>query len=276
VHRDGYSLLITGLATGTFQTSHVNIDSDRDFNRLVLMSVATLPTASSRKFSKNPLIAFYQSSIGKKYVVAGTALLLILYVLGHLVGNLQIYMGQDRINAYAKFLHDLGPILWVVRVILIVAFITHIVATIQLAQENRLAKPQKYAVAGYQRSTMASRTMLVSGLIVLCFVIYHLLQFTVQVTDPEFREVHDSLGRHDVYRMLILGFRHPLVSLFYIVGLFLLTTHLSHGFASVLQTLGINNRKMANFVSVGGQTLAWVVFAGYISIPVTILLGIIR
>ena len=240
------------------------------------MSVATLPTTPARKFSKNPLIAFYQSSIGKKYVVAVTALLLILYVLGHLVGNLQIYLGPDKINAYAKFLHDLGPILWVVRVILLAAFVIHIVATIQLAQENRLAKPQKYAVAGYQRSTMASRTMIVSGLIVLCFVIYHLLQFTLQVTDPEFREVHDSIGRHDVYRMLILGFRQPLVSLFYIIALFLLTTHLSHGFASVVQTLGINNRKIANFVSTGGQTLAWVVFAGYISIPVTILLGIIR
>jgi succinate dehydrogenase / fumarate reductase cytochrome b subunit len=240
------------------------------------MSVATLPTTRARKFSRNPLIAFYQSSIGKKYVVAVTALLLILYVLGHLVGNLQIYLGPDRINAYAKFLHDLGPILWVIRVILLAAFVIHIVATIQLAQENRLANPQKYAVAGYQRSTLASRTMIVSGLIVLCFIIYHLLQFTLQVTDPEFREVHDSIGRHDVYRMLILGFRHPLVSLFYVIALFLLTTHLSHGFASVVQTLGINNRKIANFVSTGGQTLAWVVFAGYISIPATILLGIIR
>jgi succinate dehydrogenase / fumarate reductase cytochrome b subunit len=240
------------------------------------MSVATLPTTRARKFSRNPLIAFYRSSIGKKYVVAVTALLLILYVLGHLVGNLQIYLGPDRINAYAKFLHDLGPILWVIRVILLAAFVIHIVATIQLAQENRLANPQKYAVAGYQRSTLASRTMIVSGLIVLCFIIYHLLQFTLQVTDPEFREVHDSIGRHDVYRMLILGFRHPLVSLFYVIALFLLTTHLSHGFASVVQTLGINNRKIANFVSTGGQTLAWVVFAGYISIPATILLGIIR
>src|SRR5580692_13052899 len=240
------------------------------------MSVAILPPASARKFSRNPLIAFYQSSIGKKYVVAVTALLLIVYVLGHLLGNLQIYLGPDRINAYATFLHDLGPILWAVRALLIAAFVIHIVATIQLAQENRLAKPQKYAVAGYQRSTTASRTMLISGLIVLCFVIYHLLQFTVQVTDREFREVHDSLGRHDVYRMLILGFRNPFVSLFYVVGLFLLTTHLTHGFASVIQTLGINNRKIANFVSSGGQTLAWVVFAGYISIPVTIFLGIIR
>lgn len=239
------------------------------------MSVATLPTPA-RKFSKNPLIAFYQSSIGKKYVVAVTALLLILYVLGHLAGNLQIYMGPDRINTYAKFLHDLGPILWLVRLILLAAFVLHIMATIRLAQENRLAKPQKYAVAGYQRSTMASRTMIVSGLIVLCFVIYHLLQFTAQVTDPAFREVHDSIGRHDVYRMLILGFSHPLVSLFYVVALFLLTTHLSHGFASVVQTLGINNRKIANLVSTGGQTLSWLIFAGYISIPVTILLGIIK
>src|ERR1700744_1036468 len=248
----------------------------KDSTTFLAMSVATLPTTPARKFSKNPLIAFYQSSIGKKYVVAVTALLLILYVLGHLAGNLQIYMGPDRINAYAKFLHDLGPILWVVRVILIAAFVIHIVATIHLAQENRLAKPQKYAVAGYQRSTVASRTMIVSGLIVLCFVIYHLLQFTVQVTDPEFREVHDSIGRHDVYRMLILGFRHPLVSLFSVIALFLLTPHLSHGFSSVVQTLGINNRKIANFISTGGQILAWVVFAGYVSIPVTILLGLIR
>src|SRR6202035_3574930 len=127
-------------------------------------------------------------------VVAVTALVLIVYVLGHLLGNLQIYLGQDRINAYAKFLRDLGPILWAVRAIQIAALVIHIVATIHLAHENRLAKPQKYAVAGYQRSTTASRTMIVSGLIVLCFVIYHLLQFTVQVTDREFREVHDSLG----------------------------------------------------------------------------------
>ena len=240
------------------------------------MSVATRSAVPVRKFSNNPLIAFYQSSIGKKLIVAVTALVLILYVLGHLLGNLQIYIGQDRINTYAKFLHDLGPILWVIRVFLLAAFVTHIVATIQLAQENRLARPQKYAVAHYERSTIASRTMLVSGLIVLCFVIYHILQFTLLVTDPRYHELHDSSGRHDVYRMLILGFSHPLVSLFYVVALFLLTAHLSHGFASVVQTLGINNRKLTNFVSIGGQTLAWLIFAAYVSIPFAILFGIIR
>ncbi len=240
------------------------------------MSVAISSNAPTKKFSKNPLIAFYQSSIGRKLVVAVTALILVLYVLGHLLGNLQIYLGPDKINAYAKFLHSLGPILWAVRLVLIVAFVTHIVATIQLAQENRIAKPQKYAVAGYKRSTLASRTMIISGLIVLCFVIYHLLQYTLEVTDPRYHDLYDSLGRHDVYRMLILGFSNPFVSLFYVLGLFLLANHLSHGLASMVQTLGINNRKIAAAVSTGGRTLAWLVFAGYVSIPVTILLGIIR
>jgi succinate dehydrogenase / fumarate reductase, cytochrome b subunit len=240
------------------------------------MSAATVSAAPARKLSPNPLVAFYQSSIGKKITVALTGLILIVYVLGHLAGNLQIYLSPERLNAYAEFLHALGPLLWLIRIFLLAAFIIHIVATVQLTLQNRRAKPQKYAVAGYQRSTTASRTMIVSGLIVLCFVIYHLLQFTFQTTNPEFHELRDSVGRHDVYRMVILGFQQPLISLFYALGLFLLTLHLSHGFASVTQTLGINNRKLAGLVSTGGQTLAWVVFAGYVSIPLTILLGIVR
>lgn len=240
------------------------------------MPEATLPSARVRKFSHHPVIAFYQSSIGKKIVVGITALVLILYVVGHLVGNLQIYLGPHQINTYAKFLHDLGPILWAIRLFLLAAFVTHIVATIQLAHENRIAKPKKYALPAYQRSTIASRTMIISGLIVFCFVIYHLLQFTVHATNPEFSKLDDSLGRPDVYRMLILGFRQPFVSLFYVLGLFLLACHLSHGFASVTQTLGINNRKISRFISTGGQTLTWLIFAGYVSIPATILLGIIN
>ncbi|MGA8657100.1 MAG: succinate dehydrogenase cytochrome b subunit [Chthoniobacterales bacterium] len=240
------------------------------------MPAATVSAEPVRKLSRNLFLAFYQSSIGKKITVAVTGLILIVYVLGHLLGNLQIYRSADRLNAYAEFLHSLGPLLWLVRIILLAAFVVHIVATIQLAIQNRRAKPQKYAVAGYQRSTTASRTMIVSGLIVLCFVIYHLLQFTFETTNPEFHALRDSAGRHDVYRMVVLGFQQPLISMLYALGLFLLTLHLSHGFASLTQTLGINNRKLAAFVSVGGQTLAWVVFAGYVSIPLTVLLGIVR
>ena len=240
------------------------------------MPAVTVAPVPARKFSRNPLVAFYQSSIGKKWVVALTAVVLILYVLGHLAGNLQIYLGQDRINNYAEFLHHLGPLLWLIRIFLLACFVVHIVATIQLTIENRKAKPQKYAVPGYQASTPASRTMIVSGLIVLCFVIYHLLHFTLEVTNPGYRDLRDSLGRHDVYHMMIIGFQQPLISLFYAIGLFLLCAHLSHGFGSVTQTLGINNRKIARVISTGGLTLAWLVFLGYVSIPLTILLGLVR
>lgn len=240
------------------------------------MPAVTVSPPTARRFSPNPLVAFYQSSIGKKWVVALTAVVLIVYVLGHLAGNLQIYMGQDRINNYAEFLHNLGPLLWLVRLILLACFVIHIVATIQLTIQNREAKPQKYAVPGYQASTPASRTMIVSGLIVLCFVIYHLLQFTLELTHPGYRQLRDSLGRHDVYHMMIIAFRHLFISLFYVLGLFLLCMHLSHGFGSVTQTLGINNRKIARVISTGGVTLAWLIFLGYVSIPLTILLGLVR
>lgn len=230
----------------------------------------------ARNFSRNPWVAFYQSSIGKKWVVGLTGVVLIVYVLGHLAGNLQIYLGQNRINNYAEFLHKLGPLLWLIRAILLACFVVHIVATIQLTIQNRQAKPQKYALPGYQASTTASRTMIVSGLIVLCFVIYHLLHFTLELTNPGYRALRDSAGRHDVYRMMILGFQRPLISLFYALGLFLLCAHLSHGFASVTQTLGINNRKIAFSVANGGRTLAWLVFVGYVSIPLAVLLHLVH
>ena len=240
------------------------------------MSLAKASLAPQRKFSNHPLVAFFQSSIGKKIVVALTGIILIAYVIFHLLGNLLIYLGQDVLNAYAKLLFDTGPLLWFVRIVLFTAFVTHIVATIQLAQQNRQAKPQKYAVPGYQVSMPVSRTMLISGLIVLCFVVYHLLHFTFQVTNPTYRDLRDAVGRPDVYRMEVLSFQQPWISFFYATGLFLLTAHLSHGFSSVTQTLGINNRKLSGLISAGGQTLAWLVFAGYMSIPATIVLGLVR
>jgi succinate dehydrogenase cytochrome b subunit len=241
------------------------------------MPVATASSSRgpARKFSRNPIAAFYQSSIGKKVIVAITAIPLVLYVFAHLGGNLLLYFGQNAINTYAQFLRDLGPLLWVARIVLIAALVMHLTATIQLVIENRQAKPQKYAVAGFQTSTWASRTMIVTGLIVLCFVIYHLLHFTFMTTHPEFRELHDAQGRHDTYRMVILGFQQPLVSAFYLLSMFLLFAHLSHGLASLSQTLGINNRKLFAGISTTGRFLAWVVFVGFASIPVAVLLGIV-
>lgn len=240
------------------------------------MPVATAFSTPVRKFSNNPVVAFYQSSIGKKIVVAVTGLCLMLFVLGHLLGNLQIYLGEEQLNSYSQHLQDLGPLLWIVRIALLAIVVIHIISTIQLAIQNRVANPQKYAIAGYQRSTRASRTMVITGLIVLCFIIFHLLHYTFQVTHPEFRDLHDAQGRHDVYHMMITGFKEPLISFFYALGLFLLASHISHGSQSMTQTLGINNRKISELIFNGGRAFSWFVFIGYVSIPMAILLGIVK
>jgi succinate dehydrogenase / fumarate reductase, cytochrome b subunit len=240
------------------------------------MPSATAPPTQGKMGSSNPFVAFYQSSIGKKIIVAVTGLYLIVFVVGHMFGNLEIYLGPDHVNAYARFLQGLGPILWLERFILISAAVVHIVVTIQLTAENLSARPQKYAHYKYQAAKLSSRTMIYSGLLVICFVIYHLLQFTFMTTNPEYRHLEDQLHRHDVYRMVILGFQQPLISLFYAASIFFLATHLSHGFSSVTQTLGINNQKISGFVSNGGRWLSWLIFAGYVSIPVSILLGLIK
>jgi succinate dehydrogenase / fumarate reductase, cytochrome b subunit len=252
------------------------LDTIRFSNNIQNMALATVPPTRVKRFSANPFIAFYQSSIGKKIIVAVSGLYLIFFVTGHLLGNLEIYLGQDHLNAYANLLQQLGPILWAERIILLLAVVIHIVATIQLTIENWAAKPKKYAVSKSQASTLASRTMIYTGLLVICFVVYHLLQFTLMWTNPEYRNLHDELGRHDVYHMVILGFHRPLISLFYAAAIFFLATHLSHGFESVTQTLGINNRRIGRFISNGGRWLSWLIFAGYVSIPVTILLGLIK
>lgn len=222
----------------------------------------------------NSLATFFTSSIGRKWVVALTGLVLIGYVLGHLAGNLQIFLGQDAINQYAKGLHDLGALLWVVRIGLLITFVLHIVTTIKLVMENRAARPERYAVANRRQATLASRTMALSGLIVLCFVIYHLLHFTTRDIDPSFKTLRDGLGRHDVYHMMIRGFRNPLATAFYIVGVFLLCLHLSHGFSSFMQTLGLSSRKVNALLANGGRVLAWLIFLGYISIPIAVLAGV--
>jgi len=253
------------------------VDTISFSNKLQIMDLVTTASATpARSFSRNPVRAFYQSSIGKKITVALTGIILIVFVIGHLLGNLEIYLGPEHTNWYAEFLRSTGPLLWIVRIILLAAVIVHIVATVQLTIENRRAKPKKYRVKAPQASTFAGRTMIYSGLLVLCFVIYHLLHFTFQTTNPEFRTLTDGQGRHDVYHMVILGFRQPLISSFYILALFLLSIHLSHGFASVTQTLGINNRKISGVISNGGRVLSWLIFAGYASIPITILLGVLK
>ncbi|MGC3989614.1 MAG: succinate dehydrogenase cytochrome b subunit [Chthoniobacteraceae bacterium] len=215
---------------------------------------------------------FYKSSIGKKWIVGITGLILLLFVIGHLIGNLQIFLGQEVFDKYAAFLQGLGDLLWAVRIFLIAAFVTHIVTTILLVIQNRKARPERYAVNHYKRSTLASRTMAISGLIVLCFVIVHLADFTFMKTHPEYRTMVDPQGLHNAYGMVIAAFQQPLISIFYIVGVFLLCLHLSHGIQSFFQTLGLSSKYLTPKLVTGGRVVAWAIFAGYAIIPLAVLL----
>lgn len=223
------------------------------------------------------LIHFYRSSIGKKIIVAVTGIILILFVIGHLLGNLQIFIGPDWINGYSEHLRDLGPLLWLVRIFLVVTVITHIYVTIQLAIENRRARPNAYIDKQYVKATFASRHMVMSGLIVLAFIIYHVAHFTVRVTDRRFGLLKaDPLGHYDVYSMMVYGFQNYYVSAFYVLGLFLLALHLSHGSSSFFQSLGLNDKKMTPRLALAGRIFAWVIFIGYTSIPIAVLLGWVK
>jgi len=220
---------------------------------------------------------FYRSSIGKKMIVALTGVILMLFVIGHLLGNLQIFLGPRWVNDYAQHLRDLGPLLWAVRITLLVAVFLHIYFTVSLALDNRRARPQGYKKRDYIRASYASRHMVVSGLVVLAFIIFHLLHFTGRRFDAHFPMLkNDPLNHYDVYSMMVYGFQNVYVSAFYIIGLFLLTLHLTHGASSFFQSLGLNDKKLTPQLAFAARIFAWLLFIGYTAIPVAVLLGLIQ
>ncbi|HEY2615595.1 MAG TPA: succinate dehydrogenase cytochrome b subunit [Chthoniobacterales bacterium] len=224
-----------------------------------------------------PFSSLLSSSIGKKFIVAATGLVLIVFVIGHLLGNLQIFLGPDWVNAYAEHLRELGPLLWLIRIFLLVNVLAHIFFTVSLAIENRRARPIGYARREHVKATFASRHMVVSGLVVLAFIIFHLLHFTGRKFDPHFPLLKaDPLNHYDVYSMMVYGFQNVYVSAFYIIGLFLLTLHLTHGASSFLQSLGLNDKKLTPRLAFGARIFAWLLFIGYTAIPVAVLLGLIQ
>ena len=220
----------------------------------------------------------FTSSVGKKFIMAATGLLLFLFVVGHLAGNLQVFLGWDEINRYGDFLQSNLELIWPARIGLLVMVGLHIWSAIKLSAENRAARPQPYAQHEIVAASYASRTMLMSGLIILAFIIYHLMHFTLQ--EPginglgrSFVDLHDAKERHDVFAMMVLGFRNPLVAGFYVVGMFLLCLHLSHGLSAMFQSLGWKSPVYAPCLDRGAKIVSWLIFAGYVSIPISITLG---
>lgn len=219
---------------------------------------------------------FLWTSTGKKVLMGVSGLALVGFVVGHLVGNLQMFMGQEAVNRYAAFLKSTGELLWVVRFGLIAMAVTHIVTAVSLNKENKAARPVGYANKNYKEATYASRTMVYSGLVVFAFLVYHLSHFTLLITHPEYRHLVDGLGRHDVYSMVVMGFLRPWISAWYILGVFLLGMHLSHGLYSLFQSLGVQTENLRKRVRPAAILVGWLLFFGFASIPVGVLMGLIR
>jgi succinate dehydrogenase / fumarate reductase cytochrome b subunit len=213
-------------------------------------------------------------TVGKKVLMAASGVVLIGYVTGHLIGNWQIFIGPEQLNAYATTLHSLGPLLWAVRAFLLAWFILHIVDGVRLWLENRRARPQRYVREDTVQATLASRTMIWSGLALFAFVVYHVMHFTMHVTNPEYTEfVH---GEHfDVFTMVVTGFRNPLISAVYIVAMAFVALHLSHALASMFQTFGWNKDSANARLERVSLVFAWAVFIGYIAIPISVLIGLV-
>ncbi len=219
----------------------------------------------------------FRSSLGKKYVMAVSGLILLLFVIGHLVGNLQIFAHPDVINAYAHFLQNLGPGLWAVRLILLITLVAHVWAAVELTLENKRARPETYRQDDTIQASYASRTMRISGFIVLAFLIFHLAHYTLQVVDTEYQEMYTTLADgtevHDVHAMMVKGFQSVWISLFYLVGVGLLSWHLRHGFASMFQSIGLRNATIAQTLEKTAIGFAIIYFLGNALIPIAVLAG---
>jgi len=220
----------------------------------------------------------FKSSLGKKYVMAISGLIMFLFVIGHLAGNLQIFLGPEAINRYGHFLQSNPELIWPARLFLILMLVLHIWAAIKLSAENKAARPVGYANWQPAGASYASRTMLMSGIIIFVFIIYHLLHFTAQweyinLTHQNFVDFQDPAKRHDIFKMMVVGFNNAWVSGFYILGMALLCLHLSHGVSSMFQSIGWKNDAYGPFLDKAARVIAVLIFVGYSSIPVTILLG---
>jgi succinate dehydrogenase / fumarate reductase cytochrome b subunit len=250
----------------------------------------------------NLIKGIFNTSLGRKYIMAITGAGLFGFIIAHLLGNMLVFAGPAALNEYAKKLHDLGPLLWVARLGLLAMAGLHIWSAIKLTTENREARLVQYdsEVAPVDRhrrddivAKFAARTMIFSGLIIAAFAFYHLAHYTWKVpqingveSDFETFFVADDMvtategeeGKNpvDVYRMVVTGFQVPWVTGFYVVAIGLLCVHLSHGFSAMFQSLGLKNKNYGKWIDCGAKAVAALIFLGYISIPAAVIAGFVK
>jgi succinate dehydrogenase cytochrome b subunit len=224
------------------------------------------------------LVHLYRSTIGKKIIMAVTGLIGIAFVIAHMLGNLQVFIGQDKFDSYAAMLHGpLAELVWALRIVLIVAVLLHILMAWQLTRRARAARPVDYKKREAQVSTLASRTMRWGGVLLAVFIVLHILQFTVGTIDPTgvFNNT-DAAGRHDIYGAVVASFRIWWVSAFYILAMVFLGLHLFHGAWSSLRTLGVAPPSAHPMRRRIAAVVAIVVWLGFTLVPLGVFAGIVH
>jgi len=229
----------------------------------------------------NLLGSIFHSSIGRKFLMASTGLVLFGFVAGHLLGNLQIFLPPEKINAYGHMLESLGAGLWLIRGFLLLCLVIHVWLAIQLTLENRAARPQAYGADHVNRATLASRVMARTGFVVLAFIVFHLAHYTVRAGHPEWSEhtytLADGITKvRDIHTMMIQGFSNTLVSVFYVVAVGILSYHLSHGIVSMFQSFGLKNEKWTAGLERCAVIFCWAYFLLNASIPLAVLGGFVK
>ena len=216
------------------------------------------------------ILSFWRSTIGKKVVMAVTGLLLVGFVVGHMLGNLQMFQGAEKMNQYAAFLKGLGGLLWLARIGLLVAVVLHIVAAFQLSRLRLQARPVGYRKGSqWQVSTVASRTIRWGGVFLLAFIVFHILHFTTL-------DLFEGYSTTDVYGNVVAGFSKWWVSLLYVAAMAFLGLHLYHGVWSSVRSLGAARPSPNPLKRRAALLLAALVWAGFTAIPLAVLAGIIE
>lgn len=211
------------------------------------------------------------SVIGMKFLMAASGILLSGFIVSHMLANLLVFADPDALTQYALGLRKFPALLWIARIGLLLSVVVHIITGVRLTTLSRGARPTGYAVKTYRKASFASRSMALSGLVVFAFLVYHLAHLTFKVTHEEFA----SLDPFDLYRMITISFRNPILACFYLIGVSLLGMHLSHGISSLFQTLGCDKLKYRYLLRKIGPAFGFVVAIGFGSVPVAVWLGLI-
>ena len=216
------------------------------------------------------------TSVGSKIIVAFSGLGLALFVVFHMLGNLQVFQGAAALNGYAAFLREMPILLWTARMGLLGVAGLHIGLAIRLAILNRQARPAGYAVREYRGASAASRTMALTGSLLLLFIVFHLLHLTAGWIDPSFSERLDAQGHRDVFGKVVYAFQNPFFVVIYLFAQVLLGFHLSHALSSSLQTLGMEHPLLDRLFKGAGPAVALLVAVGNSAIVLAIAVGVVH